>query len=65
VTLVRVTLAERSVLEAVAELGAVKRAAFALGRSPRTVEVQLASAHARLGVTTTIECVYRMFVERG
>lgn len=59
----RLTPAERRALEAVLRAGTAKGAAFALGKSPRTVEQQLASARARLGVTTTIEAVRVVFVE--
>jgi DNA-binding NarL/FixJ family response regulator len=53
------TPAERRALAAVARYGTVKGAAAVLGRSPRTVESQLATARQRLGVTTTIEA-YRV-----
>lgn len=49
------TPAERRALEAVARLGTVKQAATALGKRPKTIEGQLATARSRLGVTTTIE----------
>lgn len=53
----RVTSAERAALEAVARHGTVKAAAHALGKSPRTVDQQLATARARLGVETTVQAV--------
>ena len=53
------TPAERRALEAVARTGTVKGAAAALGRRPKTIEHQLATARARLRVTTTIEA-YRI-----
>ncbi len=54
----RLTPAERSALAAVGQHGTVKAAAFALGKSPRTVEQQLRTARERLGVGTTIQAVY-------
>jgi FixJ family two-component response regulator len=56
------TTSERHALEAVLRHGTVKGAATALGKSPRTVEHQLANVRARLGVTTTIEAVRLVFV---
>jgi DNA-binding NarL/FixJ family response regulator len=53
------TPAERRALEAVARTGTVKGAAASLGKCPKTVEHQLATARARLGVQTTIEA-YRV-----
>ena len=61
----RVTPAERCALEAVLRHGTVKGAAGALGKSPRTVEQQLARARERLDVTTTIEAVRVLFIDRG
>ena len=58
----RVTPAERRALEAVLQHGTVKEAATALGKSPRTVEQQLGTARARLGVTRTLEAVRIVFV---
>ena len=58
------TPAERRALEAVARTGTVKGAAAALGRRPKTVEHQLATARARLGVATTIEA-YRTVRDAG
>lgn len=55
----KLTPAERRALEAVARCGTVKVAAAALGKRPKTIECQLATARARLGVTTTIEA-YRV-----
>ena len=49
------TPAERRALEALRQFGTVKEAAHALGKSPKTVEHQLASARVRQGVTTTIQ----------
>lgn len=53
----RITPAERRALEAVGKYGTVKQAAFAIGKSPRTVEQQLKSARTRLGVETTVQAV--------
>ena len=59
-----VTPAEKAALEAVLRHGTAKGAASALGKSPRTVEDQLASVRARLDVTTTIEAVRVVFLDR-
>ena len=59
-----VTAAERSAVDAVLRHGTIKAAARSLGKSPRTVEAQLATARERLGVATTIEVVRALFVER-
>lgn len=59
-----VTPAEKRALEAILRHGTAKGAAYALGRSKRTVEQQLATARERLGVTTTIEAVRLVFVDR-
>lgn len=59
----RATPAERRALWAVLRFGTVKSAAFALGRSPRTVEAQLATVRARLDVTTTVEAIRVMFID--
>lgn len=59
----RTTPAERRALEAVLQHGTVKGAAFATGKSPHTLVRQLASARARLGVTTTIEAVRVAFLD--
>lgn len=59
----RITAAERRALEAVMRHGTAKGAAAALGRSTWTVQRQLASARARLDVTTTVEAVRLVFVE--
>jgi DNA-binding CsgD family transcriptional regulator len=55
----RVTRAERQALEAIVIHGTVKAAAYALGKSPRTVDQQLASARKRLGVDSTLQAVVR------
>lgn len=60
-----VTPAERSALEAVLRHGTTKEAAASLGKSPRTVEQQLASARERLAVTRTIEAIRIVLVERS
>lgn len=60
----KITPAERSALEAVLRNGTVKAAAHALGKSPRTVINQLATARGRLGVQTTIEMVRRVYIDR-
>lgn len=59
----RVTAAEREAIAAIAKHGTVKAAAFALGKSPRTVEQQLRMARERLGVDTTVQAVHRILVE--
>lgn len=53
----KLTEAERAAIEAIARHGTVKAAAHALGKSPRTVDQQLTSARARLGVETTVQAV--------
>ena len=60
-----VTPAQRSALEAVMRHGTVKEAAHALGKSPNTVRQQLADVRERLDVTTTIQAVRIVFVDRG
>lgn len=55
----RLTPAELRALDEVARHGTVKAAAAALGKRPKTVEHQLATARLRLGVSTTIEA-YRV-----
>lgn len=49
------TPAERLALEALRKHGTVKQAAAALGKSPKTIEHQLACARVRQGVTTTVQ----------
>lgn len=61
----RVTPAERAALEAVLRRGTTKAAAFDLGKSPRTVSAQLRTVRERLGVTTTIEAVRVVFLDRS
>lgn len=56
----RITPAERAALEAVARAGSVKGAAFALGKSPRTVEQQLAKARERLGAVSSLQAYGRL-----
>lgn len=58
----KVTAAERRALEATWHHDTVKEAAAALGKSPRTVEQQLASARQRLGVTTTRAAIREVLV---
>lgn len=58
-----VTPAERRALEAVLRHGTVKGAAGAMGKSPRTVEQQLARVRERLDVTTTIQAVRMVFLD--
>jgi DNA-binding CsgD family transcriptional regulator len=53
----RVTAAERAAIDAIGKHGTVKAAAFALGKSPRTVEQQLRTARERVGVDTTVQLV--------
>lgn len=54
-----VTPAERAALEAVARYGSVKAAAFALGKSPYTLTVQLASARRKLGAASSLQAYAR------
>lgn len=61
----RVTPAERAALKALYENGSPKRAAYALGKSVRTVEQQLASAKARLGVDDNYRAIRLVVVEGG
>lgn len=56
----RLTPAERTALEAIGRHGTAKQAAFALGKSRRTLEQQLASARHRLGVGSTVQAVHRL-----
>ena len=60
----KVTPAEKQALEALLQHGTAKEAAAAIGKSPRTIEKQLETARERLHVTTTIEAVRLVFVER-
>lgn len=60
-----VTPAERQALEAVARYGSVKAAAFALGKSPRTIEEQLASARRRLRADTTLQAAVRLGIREN
>lgn len=54
----RVTPAERRALEAWKNgHGSVKGAAHLLGKSPRTIEHQILTARARLGVESTMDAV--------
>lgn len=55
-----VTTAEKRALRAYGLHGSTKAAAFALGKSPRTVEHQLRTARERLGVETTVQAVVRV-----
>lgn len=59
-----VTPAERRALQAVAEHGR-KKAAFALGKSPRTVQQQLESARARLGAEDIYQAMGIVLRERS
>jgi len=61
----KVTPEERRALEAVMKHGTAKGAAASMGKSQRTVEKQLATARQRLEVTTTVEVVRLVFVDRG
>ena len=61
----RITRAERQALDAVLKHGTVKEAASFLGKSPRTVVNQLATARQRADVTTTIELVRVVYIEGG
>lgn len=53
----RLTPAERRALEAYGRHGSIKGAAYALGRSPRTVDQQLKSARSKLGVAANVQAV--------
>jgi DNA-binding CsgD family transcriptional regulator len=53
------TPAERRALDAYAQHGTTKAAAAAIGRSPKTVEHQLATARTRLGVSATHQAIVR------
>lgn len=53
----RLTAAELRALEAKGRHGTTKAAAYALGKSPRTVEQQLRTAREKLGVDTTVQAV--------
>ncbi len=61
----RVTPAEERALEAMLRHGTIKEAAASMGKSPSTVNNQLAAARGRANVGTTIELVRIVFVERG
>lgn len=61
----RVTPAERKAIDAIGKHGTVKAAAYALGKSPRTVEQQLRTARERLGVDTTVQALQRVLVPPG
>lgn len=60
----RVTPAERTALEAMLLHGSVKVAASALGKSPRTVEHQLARVRERLDVDSNLQAVRKVFIDR-
>lgn len=53
------TPAERQALEAIARHGSVKAAAYALGKSPYTLTVQLASARRKLGAESSLQAYAR------
>jgi DNA-binding CsgD family transcriptional regulator len=59
-----VTPAEREALEAMGRYGTVDVAAAHLGKSRHTVREQLERARERLGVSTTIEAVWRVYVDK-
>ena len=59
----RLTFAEHRALEAAWTHDTVKEAATALGKSPRTVEQQLATVRRKLGVTTTRAAIRRGLFE--
>jgi DNA-binding NarL/FixJ family response regulator len=61
----RATPAERRALRAVLEYGSTKGAAYALGRSPRTIEQQLATLKVRLGVASTYEAIRVMYLDEA
>lgn len=61
----KVTPAEEAALRAWWDNhGSVKAAAFALRKSPRTVEQQIDSARRRLGARSTVDAVRRGVVDR-
>lgn len=59
----KITPAERQALEAYSRHGTYKGTAHELGKSPRTVEQQLAKVRERLDVTTTMQAVRRVFID--
>ena len=58
----KVTKAERSALEAYARHGSAKAAAYALGKSPRTVEKQLGTAQKRTGSSSPVQAAFRVLL---
>lgn len=58
----RITPAERRALEAFLH-GGTKAAAHRLGKSPRTVEAQLAKVRERFGVGSTVEAIRIVLIE--
>jgi DNA-binding CsgD family transcriptional regulator len=60
----RITPAERRALDAYSRHGTYKGAAHELGKSPRTVEEQLAKVRERLDVTTTMQAVRKILIDR-
>ena len=61
--MIPVTKAERAALDAYSRHGSVKGAAYALGKSPRTVKQQLQEARNRLGVESTVQAVRAVLLE--
>lgn len=59
----KVTPAERRALEALLEYGQPKVAAYKIGKSARTIEQQLATAKARLGVGSNYEAIRIVIIE--
>ena len=53
------TRAEQDALDAVARHGSIKAAAYALGKSPHTLTVQLANARRTLGADSTVQAYAR------
>lgn len=53
------TPAEKQALDALARHGSVKAAAWALGKSPSTLTVQLASARRKLGAESSLQAYAR------
>lgn len=49
------TPAERQALDAVARYGSIKAAAYALRKSPYTLDAQIRSARTKLGAVSTIQ----------
>lgn len=55
----KLTAAEQAALDALARHGSIKAAAFALGKSPYTLTVQLAAARRKLGAASSLQAYAR------